>query len=182
MKREKPHRRLVDIYQTIFILIGLIFSGCTDEPETTDKLPIRPLIQVTAKYDSDRWFNSPVNPPEYLIINSARDMANLPEGTLSESAVWDFRKIDYAKKTLIVVTSVIYCEPSDDEDRWNWANANFELTKNYQLNIRYSNCSVLPDTQYSVKCKIQFGFTMDKIPSDSKITITESMITKIAGK
>ena len=160
----------------ILSILILSFVSCSDEPKSTDDLPVRQLMQATCEYEST-WFISPANPPEYLIINSARDLEELPEGTLADVLRYQYSKIDFAKYTLIVVTSVIYCEPSLDEDHWNWAMAYIDFKKGYLLNIRYKYCSVLPDVLYSQKCKIQFGFTTDKIPSDTQITLTESMVT-----
>ena len=161
-----------------YILSILILSlmSCSDEPKATDDLPVRQLMQVVCEYESD-WFTSPSNPPEYLIINSARDMAELPEGTLAYGTSFEYSKVDFAKNSLVIVTSVIYCEPNPDDDYWNWAVAYFDFKKKYQLNIRYRFCSVMPNAQYTQKFKIQFGFTTDKIPSDTKITLTESMVT-----
>lgn len=159
----------------LILLIGLF--SCSDEPEQTDDLPIQPLFQSVCEYDN-RWFNTPVNPPEYCIINSARDLANLPEGSLSPTAEFTSSRVDFAKNTLIIVTSIIYCEPKEDDGDFNWARAEYILTKDYKLNIRYLKCSVLPYSGYfSEKCKIQIGFTTDKIPSTTKISITESMVT-----
>lgn len=162
-------------YAPLILLIGLF--SCSDEPEQTDDKPIQPLVQLVCEYDN-KEFNAPTDPPEYIIINSARDLANLMEGTLSPTTEFAYSRVDFAKKTLVTVTSVIYCEPNLDDDNWNWAMADYTLTRDYKLNVRYSNCSVLPYAgYYSEKCKIQFGFTTDKIPSDTKIVITESMVT-----
>ncbi len=160
-------------YISFILLVGLV--SCSDEPEQTDNLSIQPLIQSVCDYDN-KEFNAPENPPEYYIINSARDLTNLPKGTLDWHTESVCTKVDFAKKTLIITASVIYCEPTIDDDDWNWAMAEYVLTKDYTLNIRYSNCSVLPNTKYSEKCKILFGFTTEKIPSDTKLTITESMV------
>ncbi len=162
----------------IIFLLGLlviILLSCSEEPKESNDLPVRLLIQIINNYENDKQFNTPVNPPEYIIINSARDIANLPEGTLAVEAEYEYSKIDFAKNTLIVVTSVIYCEAVKEDDDWIWAGANFNLTKDYNLDIRYNDCSVFETGVYSNKCKIQFGFTTVKIPSDTKLSITESM-------
>ncbi len=162
----------------IIFLLGLmvfILASCSEEPKENNDLPVRRLIQIIDNYENDKQFNTPVNPPEYLIINSARDIVNLPKGTLAVASEYEYSKIDFAKYTLIVVTSVIYCQPFIDEDDWNWASADFNLTKDYNLDIRYSDCSVFETGMFSYKCKIQFGFITFKIPSDSKLTLTESM-------
>ncbi|MCM1139648.1 MAG: hypothetical protein NC453_13850 [Muribaculum sp.] len=162
-------------YAPLILLMGLF--SCSDEPEQTDDLPIQPLVQSVCEYDNN-GFNAPEDPPEYYIVNSARDLANLPEGTLAPTTDFTYTRVDFAKKTLVIVTSVIFCKPKLDDDDFNWAMADYILTKDYNLNIRYSNCSVMPYVgYYSEKCKIQFGFTTDKIPSDTKIVITESMVT-----
>ena len=158
---------------SIFIL-SLV--SCSDEPKSTDDLPVRLLMQVVCEYDSDE-FTSPENPPEYLIINSARDMAELPDGTLAKGARIEYSKVDFSKKSLVVVTSVIFCEPNLDDDDWNWATAYFDFKKGYLLNIRYRDSSVFQNALHTEKCKIQFSFTTDKIPSDTKLTLTESMVT-----
>lgn len=67
---------------------------------------------------------------------------NLPKGTLAAASEFEYSKIDFALHTLIVITSVIYCEPIINEDDWNWANADFNLTNDYNLDIRYRDCSV----------------------------------------
>ncbi|MDE5840101.1 MAG: hypothetical protein K2H49_04205, partial [Muribaculaceae bacterium] len=122
-------------------------TACTEEPKQTDELTVKPLVQVICRYDDDNdEFNDPADPPEYLIINSARDLANVPEGYLAFSTHFMYSKIDYAKNTLIVVTSVMYCEPKLEDESWNWAMARFDLMKDYSLNIRYSNCSVIPNS------------------------------------
>ena len=77
-------------------ILILSFVSCSDEPESTDDLPVRPLMQVVCEYDSDE-FTSPENPPEYLIINSARDMAELPDGALAEGARFEYSRIDFAR-------------------------------------------------------------------------------------
>lgn len=161
-------------YAPLILMIGLF--SCSDEPEQTDDLPIQPLVQLVCEYDN-KEFNAPADPPEYYIINSARDLANLPEATLAPTTEFAYSRVDFARKTLVIVTSVIYCKTKLDDDDFNWAMADYILTKDYNLNIRYSNCSVLHNFEYSEKCKIQFGFTTDKIPSDTKIVITESMVT-----
>lgn len=162
-------------YAPLILLMGLI--SCSDEPEQTDDLPIQPLVQSVCEYDNN-GLNAPADPPEYYIVNSARDLANLPEGTLAPTTDFTYTRVNFAKKTLIIVTSVIYCKPKLDDDDFNWAMADYTLTRDYKLNIRYSNCSVLPYAgYYSEKCKIQFGFTTDKFPSSKKIVITESMVT-----
>ncbi len=161
-------------YLSLTLLVSLI--SCSDEPEQTDDLSIQPLVQSVCEYDN-KGFDAPADPPEYYVINSARDLANLPEGALALTSDFVYSKVDFSQKTLIIVTSIIYCEPELDDDDWNWAMADYTLKKDYSLNIRYSNCSVLSIPQYSEKCKIQFGFTTRKIQSDTKLTITESMAT-----
>ena len=161
-----------------YILSILILSlvSCSDEPKSTEDLSVRLLMQVICEYDLDE-FTSPENPPEYLIINSARDIAELPDGTLAIGTRFEYSKVNFAKKSLVVVTSVIYCEPDLDDDDWNWATAYVDFKKGYLLNIRYRDSSVLPNALHTQKCKIQFGFITDKIPTDTKITLTESMVT-----
>ncbi len=162
----------------LIFLLGLfvfILASCSDEPKESNDLPVRLLIQIIDNYENDKQFNTPVNPPEYLIINSARDIANLPKGTLAVGSEYEYSKIDFAKYTLVVVTSVIYCQPYIDEDDWNWASVDFILTKGNNLDIRYRDCSIFETGLYSYKCKIQFGFSTLKIPSDTKLKITESM-------
>lgn len=159
----------------ITILVCFIASSCSEEPQANEDIPVKSIISVVANFDS-KGFNTPSNPPEYLIINSARDLANLPDGTLAPTTDSAYSKIDFAKNTLIVITTIIYCESLIDEDSYSWARADYNLTRDYRLNIKYSNCSVVPSVKYSHKCKMQFGFSMDKIPSDTKITITESLI------
>lgn len=159
---------------TITILFCFIASSCSDEPQANGEISVKPIISVVANFESN-GFNTPANAPEYLIINSARDLANLPDGTLAPSADSAYSKIDYAKNTLIVVTTIIYCDSPIDEDSYSWARADYNLTSDYQLNIKYSNCSVIPSTTYPHKCKMQFGFSIGKIPTDTQITITESM-------
>lgn len=127
--------------------------SCSEEPNVNNDLPVRLLIQIIDEYKSQTQFNSPVNPPEYLIINSARDIANLPKGTLAAASEYEYSKIDFAKYTLIVVTSVIYCQPFSEEDNWIWAGAYCNLTKDYNLDIRYNDCSVFETGLYSDKCK-----------------------------
>ncbi len=163
------------IYTILAILVFLLAS-CSEEPKESNDLPVRLLIQIIDDYESKTQFNSPVNPPEYLIVNSVRDIANLPEGTLAVSSEYEYSKIDFAKYTLVVVTSVIYCQPYIEDDDWIWASANFNLTKDYNLDIIYRECSVFETGLYSDKCKIQFGFTTVKIPSDTKLKVTESMV------
>lgn len=159
------------------VLILCFLSACSDEPERADDQLVRKrLLQVVEQFDSDVFFNAPANPPEYVIINSARDMTDLPDGMLDETMEQVCSKVDFADNTIIVVTSVIYCEPNMDEDKhWNWALADYDFKKGYKLDIRYRYSSVLPTSVYTQKSKIQFGFTTQKIPSDTKITITESM-------
>ncbi len=162
----------------IYSLLGCLFfmlTSCSEEPKESNELPVRLLVQIIEDYEGKSQFNSPVNPPEYLIINSERDIANLPNGTLAATSEYEFSKIDFAKYTLIVVTSVIYCQPFIEEDNWIWAGARCNLTKDYNLDIRYNDCSVFETCLYSYKCKIQFCFTTVKIPYDTKICITESM-------
>ena len=161
-----------------FILSILILSmvSCSDEPKHSDVLPARLLLQVVCEYESGD-FISPVNPPEYVIINSARDLTELPTATLAYGSNYEYSKVDFAKKSLVIVTSVIYCEPDLDDHDWNWVEAYFDLKKGYLLNIRYQDCCVMPNALHTQKCKIQFGFTTDKIPSDTQITLTESMVT-----
>lgn len=162
-------------YAPLILLIGLF--SCSAEPEQTDELPIQQLVQSVCEYDN-KGFNTPENPPEYYIINSARDLANLPEGTLAPTTEFTYSRVDFAKKTLVIVTSVIFCKPKLDDEDFNWARAECILTKDFSLNIIYSNCSVLPYAGcFSEKCKIQFGFTTAKIPSTTKISITESVVT-----
>ncbi|MDE6649334.1 MAG: hypothetical protein K2K45_05340 [Muribaculaceae bacterium] len=163
------------IIRFVFFLLILGLSSCNEEPKQTDDMPVKPLIQAICAFDEDSDSNYPVNPPEYYIINSSRDLANLPEGLLVFGSDFHYLKVDFAKNTLIIVTSVIYCEPTIDDQQWNWAMARFDLKKDYSLNIRYSNCSVMPNSLYTEKCKIQFGFTTEKIPSDTRLTLTESM-------
>ncbi len=163
------------VLRFLFLILVLGLTSCHDEPKVSDDLPVKPIIQVICKYDTEHAFNSPSDPPEYVIINSARDLANLPEGYLDWSSNYEYSRINYAKKTLIVVTSVVYCEPDPEDDTWIWTMANFDFKKGYLLNIHYTGCSVAPTGNYTVKCKIQFGFTTDKIPSDTKLTLTESM-------
>ena len=159
------------------VIIALLLTACNDEPAPNDGLPInRRLMQCLESYDGD-WFNAPANPPECLVINSARDLADLPEGTLDKTAELEYSQIDFAKNTLIVITSVVYCEPDTDDGDWNWAIAQLDFKKDYVLNIKYEYCAVVPTPTYSAKCKIQFAFTTDKIPSDTKITVTESQAT-----
>lgn len=163
----------------IHSLLGMLvffLASCADEPKENNDYPVRRLLQIIDNYDNNKQFNTPVNPPEYLIINSARDIANLPKGTLAAASEYEYSKIDFAKYSVIVITSVIYCKPNIGEDEWNWAEANYNLTKDYNLDIRYSGCSVLATGLYTYKCKIQFGFATVKIPSDAKINITESMV------
>ncbi len=98
----------------IIFLLGLlvfILTSCSEEPKENNDLPVRLLIQIIDNYENDKQFNTPVNPPEYLIINSARDIANLPKGTLAVASEYEYSKIDFAKYTLIIVSSVIYCQP-----------------------------------------------------------------------
>lgn len=157
------------------IILALVLAGCNDEPEPNDSLPFDKLIQAVCEYD-DVFFNSPTDPPEYIIISSARDIAELPEGTIADSSEYVYSRVDFAKNTLVIVTSVVYCEPKLDEDDRNWATAEIDLKRGYLLDVKYSNCSVFPSANYSLKCKIQFAFITDKIPDDTIITITESMI------
>lgn len=160
---------------TITILFCFIASSCSDEPQANGDISVKPIISVVANFESN-GFNAPANPPEYLIINSARDLAKVPDGTLAPTADSAYSKIDFAQNTLIVVTTIIYCESPIDDESYSWARADYNLTRDYQLNIKYSNCSVMPSTQFPYKCKMQFGFSIDKIASDTKITITESLI------
>ena len=95
-------------YAPLILLIGLF--SCSAEPEQTDELPIQQLVQSVCEYDN-KGFNTPENPPEYYIINSARDLANLPEGTLAPTTEFTYSRVDFAKKTLVIVTSVIFCKP-----------------------------------------------------------------------
>ncbi|MDE6291825.1 MAG: hypothetical protein K2M16_09855 [Muribaculaceae bacterium] len=164
------------ILKYLLSILILSFVSCSDEPKSTNDLPVRQFMQAICEYESN-WIITPANPPEYLIINSARDMEDLPEGTLAEASRYVYSKVDFAKYTLIVVTSVIYCEPAPDDHEWNRAMAYFDFKKGYLLNIRYQDCSVMPNALHTQKCKIQFFFTTDKIPSDTKITLTESMVT-----
>lgn len=159
---------------TVIIILGFFFSSCTDEPQSKDEIPIKPLISVVANIES-LGFNTPANPPEYLIINSARDLANLPEGTLAPNTEFTYSKIDYAKNSVIIVTTIIYCKFSIDDENNSWAIPNYTLTRDYQLNVKFTNCSVIPTVDYSYKCKMQFGFSVDKIPAETVISITESM-------
>ena len=160
----------------ILSILMLSLVSCSDEPKYSDDLPVRQLMQAICEYESN-WIITPANPPEYLIINSARDMEDLPEGTLAEASRYVYSKVDFAKYTLIVVTSVIYCEPKHDDDDWNWAMAYVDFKKGYLLHIRYGDSSVFQNALHTEKCKIQFSFTTDKIPSDTKLTLTESMVT-----
>ena len=154
----------------------LLMASCTEEPVESEYLNTSTLVVSICQYDSE-FFNSPVNPPEYLIINTLRDLAELPEGTIDKTLISQCDRVDYSRNTLIIVTSSIFCEPGMDEDDWNWADVEFNLTKSFDLNIRYRNCSVIPGALYSEKCKIQFCFTVLKIPSDTRLTITESMVS-----
>ncbi len=130
------------IYSLLWILVFTLTS-CSEEPKESNDFPTRLLIQIIDNDDNNKQFNSPINPPEYIIINSARDIANLPKGTLAKASEFEYSKIDFAKYTLIVVTSVIYCKPIIEEDDWIWANANLNLTKDYYLHIIYTNCSLV---------------------------------------
>ena len=159
----------------ITILLCFIASSCSDEPQANEDIHVKPLITVVANLES-KGFNTPANPPEYIIINSARELTNFPNGTLATNAEFVYSKIDFAQNTLIVVTTIIYCESPIDDDSYSLARVDYDQMRDYQLNIKYSNCSVMPSARYSHKCKMQFGFSTDKIPSDAKITITESLI------
>lgn len=122
-------------YAPLILLIGL--CSCSDEPEQTDDLPIQPLVQSVCEYDN-KGCNPPANPPEYFIINSVRDLVNLPESTLSPTTEVTYSRVDFAKKTLVIVTSVIYRMPKLDDD-FNWARAEYVLTKDFSLrNAKHS--------------------------------------------
>ncbi len=166
----KKMKKIISLCVLVFLL-----ASCSEEPKESNDLPVRLLIHIIDNYENNKQFNTPANPPEYIIINSARDIANLPKGTLAAASEYEYSKIDFAKYTLIVVTSVIYCQPFIEEDDWIWAGANFDLTKDHNLDIRYNDCSVFETGLYSYKCKIQCGVITLKIPSDTKLRITESM-------
>lgn len=137
---------------------------------------------MVCDYDNDKLFNSPVNPPECFIINSIRDIANLPKGTLSDFMEPEFSRIDFGKHTLIVITTVIYCKATNGENEWNWARADFTFSRDNKLDIKYHDCAVMPTEIYTQKSKMQFSFITTKIPSDTKITITESLSVLIKNE
>lgn len=170
-----------NIIYSILGIISIILSSCREEPKQSNDFPINKLPQISCDYDDDRLFNSPADSPECFIINSVRDIANLPKGTLADVLETEYTSIDYAKLTLIVITSVIYSKPTNGENEWDWARANFTFSRDYKLDIKYYDCSVMPTTEYTQKRKMQFSFTTTKIPSDTKITITESLATSRAS-
>ncbi len=163
------------------ILLSLALAACKDEEHPdTPTLPIRQkLAQVVTPADNPS-FNAPAgDAPESHVINSLRQLADLPEGTVSEAMYTFCSEVDFAKYSLVVTTAEIYTSASYDADGQVWysASANYELTADYRLIVTYTNADLRATAKYPVRCLLQFAFTTDRLPADCTLTLTERLST-----
>lgn len=159
------------------LIVATVMTGCSDEPDNDVNMPVyRRMMQSLTSYDNDQQLPPPDDRPQCHIINSAREIASLPEGTISPHAVVDYSSVDFAKYTLVVVTSVVYgAHVENPEEDFVWAMAGYELTRDYQLNITYSYCALTPTWSYPDKYIMQFAFTTSKIASNTPLVLVESL-------
>ncbi len=159
------------------MMVAMVMTGCSDEPENGDYMPIyKRMMQSLSWYDNSLTLPPADGKAEYFIINSARDLASLPEGTICEHAMVDYSSVDFSKYTLVVVTSVVYAVHIEDPGEESvFAMADYQLTRDYQLNITYTQCSLAPTWNYPDKYIMQFAFTTDKLASDTPLKLVESL-------
>lgn len=161
----------------VILVVTMIMTGCNDEPDNDVNMPIYKHLMQSLSWDG----NSTPLPPadgkaEYHIINSARELASLPEGTICEHSIMEYSSVDFSKYTLVVVTSVVYgVHVEDPAEDFVYAMANYQLTRDYQLNITYTECSLTPTWNYPDKYIMQFAFITDKLASDTPLKLVESL-------